>query len=150
MIVTRKAFREAVYAVLILSVVGLWLVCLPIVGSEQTVKFATSWWRQIAAGYAAMILAIEVAGIPLRSELTKFWMGSLFAVALFIVGVFAGSATSMVIYQDYDPFSYIVVPVFWLVMLGLIPALVIGLIGVTVLRYTNKTIGEQAVPPDGP
>ncbi len=143
MIVTRKAFRKAVYVALILSVVGLALVCLPIVGLRDTGKFASSWLPQIVAGYVAMILIIEVVGIRLRSELTRFRAGAAFALALFIVGVLAGSATSMIVYRDFDPFSYIVKPLYWLGMYGLIPALIIGCIGAAILRSTSKGTGES-------
>ena len=156
--VTRKAFRKAVYIALILSVVGLALVCLPIVGLRYTGEFASSWFPQIMVGYAGMILMIEVVGIPLRSELTRFWAGALFALVMFLVGVLAGSATSMVVYQDFDPTSYIVKPLYWLGMYGLIPALVIGFIGAAILRSTSKKTGESgrdgriapATPPTPP
>lgn len=141
--VTRKAFRKAVYIALILSVGGLALVCLPIVSPRYTAEFASSWFPQIVAGYAAMILTIEVVGIPLRSELTRFWAGALFALGLFLVGVLGGSATSMVVYRDFDPTSYIVKPLYWLGMYGLIPALVVGLIGAAILRSTSRKTGEQ-------
>lgn len=141
--VTRKAFRKAVYIALILSVIGLVLVCLPIVGLRYTGEFASSWLLQIVAGYAAMILIIEVVGIRLRSELTRFWAGAAFALALFIVGVLAGSTTSMVVYQDFDPFSYIVKPLYWLGVYGLIPALIIGCSGAAILRFASKKTGEQ-------
>jgi hypothetical protein len=45
MIVTRKVFRRAVYTALILSVIGLGLVCLPIVGLRYTAEFASSCVR---------------------------------------------------------------------------------------------------------
>jgi hypothetical protein len=143
MIVTRKAFRKAVYISIILSVVGLALVCLPLVGLRDTGKFASAWLPQIVAGYAAMILMIEVVGIHLRSELTRVWAGAAFALALFIVGVLAGSAASMVIYQDFDPVSYVLKPLYWLGMFGLIPALLIGCIGAAILRSTSKMTGEK-------
>jgi hypothetical protein len=143
MIVTRKIFRKAVYLTLILSVVGLGLVCLPIVGLRDTAAFAASWLPQITAGYIAMILMIEVIGIRLRSDLTRFRAGAVFALALFVAGVLTGSATSMVIYRDFDPFSYIVKPLYWLGMYGLIPALIIGCIGTSILRSTSKRIGES-------
>lgn len=141
--VTRKAFRKAVYISLILSVIGLALVCLPIVGLRYTGEFASSWFPQIAAGYAAMILLIEVVGIPLRAEFTRFWAGALFALALFMTGVLAGSATSMAVYQDFDPVSYVVKPLYWLGMYGLVPALIIGFIGAAILRSTSEKTGEQ-------
>jgi hypothetical protein len=67
----------------------------------------------------------------------------LFALVLFLVGVLAGSATSMVVYQDFDPSSYIVKPLYWLGMYGLIPALLIGFIGAAILRSTSKKTGEH-------
>lgn len=143
MIVTRKAFRKAVYSSILLSVVGLALVCLPLVGWSDSVGFASSWTLQIVAGYAAIILVIEGVGIHLRSELTRIWAGAAFAVALFTVGVVAGSATSMLIYQDFDPVSYVVKPLYWLGMYGLIPALVIGCIGVAILRLTSEMPEKQ-------
>jgi len=144
MIVPRKAFRKAVYLALILSVVGLVLVCLPIVGLKQTVEFASSYFPQLAAGYAAMILIIELVGVPMRSELTRFWTGAFFALALFLVGVIAGSATSMVVYQDFDPQSYIVKPLFWLGMYGMIPATLIGFMGAGILRVISKKTADAA------
>ncbi len=142
--VTPRAFRLAVYPALILSLAGLALVCLPIIGTQNTVKSAISWLPQIAAGYAAMILIIEVVGIRVRSQLTRFGAGALFAFCLFIAGVLGGSTTSMVVYQDYDPSSYIVKPLFWMGIYGFIPAMIIGLIGALILRATSKKTGEQA------
>ena len=147
--VTRKAFRKAVYIALIMSVVGLALVCLPIVGLRYTGEFASSWFPQIVVGYAGMVLMIEFIGVPLRSKLTRFWAGALFALMLFLLGVLAGSATSMVVYQEFDPTSYIVKPLYWLGMYGLIPALAIGFIGTAILRFTSKKTGEQAAPSNG-
>lgn len=141
--VTRKAFRKAVYLALAISILSLALVCLPIVGLRYTGEFAVSFLPQIAAGYAAMILVIEVAGIPLRSGLTKSWAGAVFALILFLIGVAVGSATSMIVYQDFDPHSYIVNPLYWLGMYGLIPALTVGFIGSAILRRTVNNEGEQ-------
>ena len=143
--VTPKAFRLAVYPALILSLAGLVLVCLLLIGPQNTAKAAISWLPQIAAGYAAMILIVEVVGIRLRSHLTRFGAGASFAFFLFIAGVLGGSATSMVVYQSYDPNSYIVKPLFWMGIYGFIPALVIGCVGALILRATSIKTGEQAV-----
>ena len=128
---------------LALSVLGLVLVCLPIVGPRYTVEFSTWWLPQIVAGYLGMILVIEVVGVPLRSVLTNFWAGALFAFGLFLVGGLAGSTASMVIYQDYDPFSYVVKPLYWLVIYGCLPAIIIGIVGSTILRASAKKQGES-------
>lgn len=148
MIVTRKAFRKAVYISILLSVVGLALVCLPLVGLRDTGIFASSWLPQIVAGYAAMILLIEGVGIHLRSELARTWAGAAFALVLFMAGVLAGSATSMVVYRDFDPFSYVVKPLYWIGMYGLIPALVIGGIGAAILRVISKKASEPVAEGD--
>lgn len=142
MIVTRLAFRKAVYVALILSFVGLLLVCLPLFGLQQTEKFATEFVPQIAVGYAAMVLMVEVVGIPFRSALTRFWVGGLFAFALFIAGVLAGSAASMVVYKDFDPVAYVLSPLFFLGIYGFFPALIIGFIGVSILRSNSRKTEE--------
>lgn len=144
MIVTRTAFRKAAYTALILSVAGLLLVCMPIFGLQQTGRFASEWVVQIAAGYAAMALVIEVAGIHFRSELTRFRAGGLFGFALFIVGALAGSATSMILHMDFNPILYVMTPLFFLAIYGFIPALIIGFIGVSILRSESKKTIEQA------
>jgi hypothetical protein len=95
-----------------------------------------------------MILVIEIIGIPLRSQLAKDWVGGIFAFLLFITGVIAGSATSMFINQDFDAHSYIVKPLYWLGIYGIIPSVAIGFIGSAMLRRTNKN-GEQAHPTAG-
>ncbi len=135
---TRKAFRKAVYGALLLSVLGLAVVCLLIAGPARTMEWTASASLQIAVGYAAMILSIELAGIRLRSKLTRRWAGALFALLLFIVGVLAGSATSMVLYRDFEAYSYIVKPLFWMGIYGFIPAAMIGCIGSSLLRWTNN------------
>lgn len=138
MTVTRKSFRKAVYMALLLSVFGLALVCLPIVGLKYTMEFANAWLPQIAVGYAAMILVIELVGIPLRSSLSRYWAGAIFAFFLFILGAACGAATSMLRYQDPDAYSCIVKPLYWLGLFGFIPAAIIGIIGSWILRWTNQ------------
>jgi hypothetical protein len=105
------------------------------IGLSDTLKSAACWLSHIVVGYLAIILVIEVIGIRLHSNLTRFWAAEIYAFGLFIFGVLAASATSMVIYQDLDSNSYIMKPLFWLVMYGLIPALIIGFI---VLRFSDS------------
>lgn len=139
---TPRTFRKVVYTALLLSVFGLVLVCLPVVGPHYTAKFAKSWLPQLAAGYGAMILVIECAGVPLRSFLTRYWAGTAFAMLVFAAGSLAGSATSMLVYQDFNPWDYVVKPLFWLSIYGMIPAAVIGLTGTAMLRRA-KSSGER-------
>jgi len=143
MTVTPSSFRKAVYPTLVLSLVGLALVCLPIIGPAYTAKFAGAYWMQIVAGYLAMILLIEVVGVPIRSAFQHYWAGMIFAFFIFVVGVIAGSSTSMFLYGDMDAHSYILKPLYWMSMYGFVPAVVIGAIGSGLIRARNKT-GEQA------
>ena len=136
--ITRNSFRIGVYIALLFSILGLLLVCLPILGLHYTVEFANRYFPQVAVGYGAMILIIELIGVPLRSVLTRYWAGALFAFCLFIVGATFGSATSMILYEDMDFHSYVVKPLFWLGFYGFIPASVIGLIGTKMLRTIKK------------
>ncbi|MEM1083639.1 MAG: hypothetical protein AAGI48_05915 [Verrucomicrobiota bacterium] len=142
MTVTRSSFRKAVYSTLVFSIGGLALVCLPIIGPAYTAKFAGAYWMQIVAGYLAMILLIEVVGVPIRSAFQHYWAGMVFAFCLFIAGVLAGSATSMLLYGERDAHSYIVKPLFWMGIYGFIPAVMIGAIGSGLIRSGRKT-GEQ-------
>ncbi len=124
------------------SIIGLALICLPIIGPVYTVEFAGAYRMQITVGYIVMILLIEVVGVPIRSVLRHYWAGMIFAFCLFIAGVLAGSSVSMFLYEDMNVHSYIVKPLFWLSFYGLIPAAVIGAIGSGRISARNKN-GEQ-------
>jgi hypothetical protein len=146
MIVTRKAYRKAVYGTLLLSLFGLALVSLSVIGSKGAIHFTIAFYPQVVVGYALIVLIIELAGIPLRSALSRYWVGALFAISLFITGVIAGSASSMAFYHDANAFSYIVKPLFWLSAYGLIPAAIIGFIGTGLLRVINKMQNKASLP----
>ena len=146
MIVTPKAYRKAVYGTLLLSLFGLALVSHSVIGSKGTIHFIIAFYPQVIVGYASMVLIIELARIPLRSELSRYWVGALFAISLFITGVIVGSASSMAFYHDANAFSYIVKPLFWLSAYGLIPAAIIGFIGTGLLRVINKMENKSPLP----
>ncbi len=146
MSITKKSFRKAFYTALALSVLSIALICLIIVGPRYTVEFATSWFLQIAVGYAAMIIVVERFGTLFRTKLVHFWAGALFSFSIFIVGVLAGSATSMFLYLDIDIVSYIVKPLYWLSMYGFIPAVIIGIIGSGILRVIIKMENKSQHP----
>jgi len=57
------------------SIIGLALICLPIIGPVYTVEFAGAYRMQITVGYIVMILLIEVVGVPIRSVLRHYWAG---------------------------------------------------------------------------
>ena len=145
MTVTRSSFRTVVYSALAVSVLGLILVCLLILGADYTQKFAASYWPQILAGYFAMLVIVELLGVPLRSGLCHYWAGMIFSVTLFLVAVVTGSVTSMILYGDMDVHSYVVKPLFWLGFYGFIPAAIIGAFSTGFVR-ARSYCAEQDVP----
>lgn len=46
--------------------------------------------------------------------------------------------------QDFDPESYIVKPLFWLGMYGMIPAFLIGLMDAGILRVISRKAGDTS------
>ena len=138
MTISPRSFRKAVYTALTLSIFGLVLVSLPIVGLNGTIDLTSAFLPQIIFGYVAIILFIEIVGVPLRSTLNQYWAGALFAFCVFLIGAVAGSSTSMILYDDMDLQSYIVKPLFGLGLYGFIPASIIGVIGSFILRRTIK------------
>ncbi len=127
---------------LALSLVGLMVVCLAIIGPAYTVEFAGAYWMQIVAGYLAMVFLIELIGVPFRSAFRHYWAGMIFAFGLFVFGVLAGASTSIFLYGDMDAHSYIGKPLFWMSIYGFIPAVTIGAMGTGVIRAGNE-IREQ-------
>ena len=139
----REFFRLAAYSALALSLVGLLLVSWPIIGLSNALGAAEEYFPQIAVGYLAMILLIEGAGVPMRAALMEYWAGAIFAICLFFVGAFAGSATSLVIYHEEGFFDWIVKPLYWLGLFGVVPAIVVGLIGTAILRRVTKNTEQN-------
>jgi hypothetical protein len=136
--VTPNDLRRAVYPTLCLSLPGLIGVCTLMLGLKEGLKLAASYPIQIAVGYAAMVLFVEFVGIPRRARLHRFGAGILFAIALFITGVLSGSASSMLVYWDFDFVPYVIGPLFWMGFYGVLPAALFGVIGTGVLRMTHK------------
>jgi hypothetical protein len=144
--VTPAAFRRAVYSTLCLSLPGLIGVCSLLGGVNDALKLAASYPIQIAVGYAAMVLFIEFVGIPRRAWLQHFGAGILFAIFLFIAGVLSGSASSMLVYRDFDFVSYVIGPLFWMGFYGVLPAALFGVIGTGILRMTHKATWPRKSP----
>ena len=140
-----RAFRIVTYVALVMSIAVL-VLCFPFIGPHNGLDFARAWFPQIAAGYAVMILTIEVVGIPLRVKLTSFWAAGFFTFTLFMVGMVGAAATLIFVYQDDDPIPAISVTLFRFGMYGFIPQLIIGFVGAAALRFTSKKTGEQDAP----
>jgi len=138
MTISAQSFRKAVYLTLALSLFGLLAVCLPILGIEQTMTMAAQASVQIAVGYAAMILVIELIAIRFRTAFGRFRVAAGFAYGLFLLGALAGSATSVIVYDDNNLKGWVMKPMFWLGLYGFLPAMVLGLVGAALLRRINK------------
>lgn len=136
-----RAFRIVSYVALIFSVVVL-VAFFPFIGLHNGLDSATDWFPQIAAGYAVVILTIEVVGIHFRDKLTGFWAAGFFTFSLFIDGMVGAAATLMFVYQDDDPIPGIAGTLFWSVIYGFIPTLILGCICAAALRFTSKMTGE--------
>lgn len=135
--ITPKVFRRAVYPILCLSLPGLVVVCSLLLGWRAVLHLTAAYQVQIVLGYAAMVLLIETLGIALRWELCGYGTGGVFGVLLFITGVVGGSASSMLVFGNFDV-RYVIGPLFWMGFYGVLPAAIFGLIGTGVLRMTGK------------
>jgi len=134
--VTPNQFRRAIYPTLFLSLPGLMLVCLILLGPNGGLKLVASFPVQIAAGYLAMILVAETVGISLRDELCGYGAGIFFAIMLFLSGVVFGSASSAILYWKEFELRWVLGALFWMGFYGVLPAAVFGVIGTGLLRKT--------------
>lgn len=128
---------------LLFSALGLFFVFLLMTDLRDTIGFAKLIWRQLLVGYLAIILVIETLGFRLLTYLIKLWAGPVFAYLLLLLGGAVGSSMTMIIERNYDLHSYVFIPLLYLGFFGLIPALIIGLIGSFVLRQEFKRLVQR-------
>ena len=64
----------------------------------------------------------------------RLWISGVYFVAVFVVGMVSGSATSMLVYRSLSLFDYMVKPLFSLSWFGAIPAFLLGLVFAFLLR----------------
>lgn len=145
--ISIKNFRTSIYKTLIFSFFGLILICILVAGFSGLAYAATYYIPQILVGYAAMVLLIEYLGIKIRNRLLSYWVGPLFSILTFLVGIISGSFTSMIMYNDWDFFDFIVKPLYWIGLFGLLPCLIIGIFGTKSLR-SGISSGEQDAAPN--
>ena len=136
--ITPKEFRQAIYSVLCLSLPGLLAITTWIFGLKEALKIPGSIPIQIIAGYVAMVVVIECVAVPHRAQFHSFCVGIPFAVLVFVSGLFAGSAISMLLYPSVELFVNII----WLLIVGslfgVFPAAVFGMIGTCILRKVRN------------
>ena len=142
--VTPHEFRRAVYSTLCLSFPGLLAITCWIFGLKGALEVVGSIPLQIMAGYVVMALVIERVAVPHRAQFHYFCFGIPFAVLLFISGLFAGSAVSMLLYPSVELFVNIIWVLVMGSIIGALPAAIFGLIGTCILRKVRN-----GTPPDG-
>jgi hypothetical protein len=138
MTITRTSFRKAAYLTLAISVLVVVGMCMIILGPRYTMKFAAAWSVQIAVAYLAMIGIIEGVGVRFRASLVQSLAGIGFSFLVFMTGIVAGSATTMLLERDMDVHSYVLKPLFWVGFYGFLPAMIIGLRGSAHLRKIGQ------------
>lgn len=141
-ILTPKEFRRAAHLALGFSFPGLLLACWLLLGPSEALKVVASCPVQIAVGYVAMALIIERPGISFRYELCGYGAGAVFGIFLFLAGVFFGSASSMILYWEFETRSmvgWVLGSLYWMGMFGILPAAFFGLIGTGILRRIRQT-----------
>ena len=136
--VTPKEFRRAVYCTLCLSLPGLLAITSSIFGLKEALKLAGSIPVQIIVGYVAMMFVIERVAVPHRAQFHFFCVGVPFAVLLFISGVLAGSAVSMLVYREVKLIPWLFGLFFLISLFGALPAAVFGMIGTCILRKVRN------------
>lgn len=136
--VTPKEFRRAVYGTLCLSLPGMLAITSWIFGLKAALKLASRIPVQILAGYVAMVFVIERVAVPHRAQFHHFSVGIPFAVPVFISGVLAGSAVSMLVHPDVNLLPNVIWLFFWVSLFGALPAAVFGMIGTCILRKVRK------------
>ena len=80
------------------------------------------------------LVTIAALGWCLLPQLSEAWIKNPFGAALlsvltFLIGSLAGCASSMFVYFDFNPIDYVVTPMYWLGLIGTIPAGLIGFVG---------------------
>jgi len=136
--ITPNEFRRAVYSNLCLSFPGLLAIMSATFDLKSALEIAAAIPVQIIVGYVTMVLIIERVAVPHRDQFQFFCVGVPFAVFLFISGLFAGSALSMIL----DPSVGLFVDLIWVLLLGslvgALPAAVFGMIATCMLRKVRN------------
>lgn len=103
------------------------LVLAAMVGWRDTKAALRDWWPQVAVGYVGMTLLLFAASglCARRVQATPGWLVPLHLV-LFVVGALLGSLANCVWQGGTEWTSWFLKPLFWLLLVGSLPALLIG------------------------
>ena len=130
-----RLYRRALVWTLGLSAPLLVGVCVLLLGWRQGVSLAFSFPVQVAVAFVAMLAFGWWAAPRWGARCTaRPVLAGLFAVGAFLVGVLAGSSTSMLLYRDFDPEAWVLRPLCWLGIIGGVPAFLVGLVGCFLAR----------------
>lgn len=127
-------FVVATTIAIAISAPAMFALLLPFGGPRDALRLVGSLPLQIAAGYAAMLLVVLLFAPRLGPlcERTPLWMTPLHLL-LFVVGVLAGCTVNWLHCDIDDPWSYFAKPAIPMLVVGCVPALLIGQIGAMVL-----------------
>ncbi|MBL8727599.1 MAG: hypothetical protein JNM25_04150 [Planctomycetes bacterium] len=96
-------------------------------GWRDTRSAVRDWWPQIAVGYVAMLLVLfAVSGAGSRRVRAAPALLVPLHLLLFVVGAATGCLANCLWHAGNDWSSWFVKPLFWLLLLGSLPALCIG------------------------
>lgn len=136
-ILTAKEFRKAVYSTLVLSLPGILLVSSLLMGPGATLEAVAWLLGLVAAGYLGMILIVETVGIFFRHKLCGYGAGIVFGISLYLAGVISGSASVMIVNQEFDPW-FLVGILYWMGIFGIWPAAFLGMVGTHMMRKIHR------------
>jgi hypothetical protein len=133
-------FRQALIWTLALSVPALLGICVLVVGFRDGLRLAASCSIQAVFALAVMAVFGWLVAPSWGSACTRhLFLAGLFGIFIFLVGTVAGSTVSMLVYRDFSLFDYIVKPLFWLGIIGFVPAFIVGIIGALISRHLLRS-----------
>lgn len=123
----RRRFVFACLTGLVASVPGMFLVSTLVIGLRDTKGAAVDFAPQILVGYAAMAVFVFAARRALATRIALSpWLLAPFHAALFAVGALVASVANCLMEGATDWGDWCGKPLFWLLLLGTVPALLVG------------------------
>lgn len=128
-------FRKASLWGLALSVPALIGVCSWVANFSFCFQMVAAAWVQLLVAFGAMIGFVWLSPKNCAAACARrLWLFGGYFVALFLWGVLAGALASMVLYQSLSFSDYVLKPLFWLSLYGVVPAFCLGLVAGFLMR----------------
>ncbi|HKP04323.1 MAG TPA: hypothetical protein VJU77_13300 [Chthoniobacterales bacterium] len=132
----ERCFRKAIVWTLGLSLPMLAVTCVLVLGLRDAIHLVATLPIQIVCGLLITALFGWIVAPRWGSACTdRLILAGFFGVLSFLVGVLSGSTVSMFLEQNFDLFAYILKPLFWVGIIGFIPAFVMGIVGAFISRH---------------